>query len=97
MLAVHTRSSGSPPCFSVPAIFCTDCFKLSFSIEFVLESESITLFMETPNREEIQWVATISGKTYLINTNAPMEALELLRPYLREDVIVRLTQEIKGP
>ncbi len=80
-----------------PPVFCTDCFRFSMRIELVLETESVTLFMESSDRTDTQWGATIGGQTYLITTNAPMEAVELLTPYLREDEIERLTQEGESP
>lgn len=80
-----------------PPVFCTDCFRFSMRIELVLETESVTLFMESSDRIDTQWVATIGGQTYLITANAPMEAVELLKPYLREDEIERLTQEGESP
>ncbi|HEY0070985.1 MAG TPA: hypothetical protein VGE04_13545 [Chloroflexia bacterium] len=69
---------------------------------------SLGILVELPGGEQVAfgsgsqgeghvpWGLTYKGKTYIVDSALPSEALDTLRPYLKEEVLERLQQMVMG-
>jgi hypothetical protein len=61
-------------------------------IELKDRSRTIALFTRSPGAGFLPWGVELEGRDYTIESNAPPKAFEALHPYLKRDVLDRLTQ-----
>jgi hypothetical protein len=79
----------------VPRIEHTDDYP-SIRIQIELKDQKIDFFTESQGERHVPWGATISGKSYIVDSDLPSRALESLRPYLKRDVLTRLVNSIQS-
>ena len=80
------RSSKSPLIEReyVPTFTHTDDYP-SISIEKVAEGETVVFRTESQGEGHVPWAVESKGKTFVIPTDTPARALEILGPYLRRE------------
>ncbi len=76
-----------------PDISHTDDYP-SLSIEVELGKQSVRFYSQSQGFDNVPWGADIMGKSYTISTGQPGQALAILQPYLRKDVLSRLEADI---
>ncbi|MGB8645411.1 MAG: hypothetical protein WCF84_09240 [Anaerolineae bacterium] len=75
-----------------PPPFATDGERLGVDMFIESDNETIILSWEWYDEsKDYPWRVTTSGKTFLTSANVPMLALKMLEPYLKMDVLRKLT------
>ena len=75
-----------------PRIRHTDDYP-SLSIRIEVQGGTVVFFSESQGRNHVPWGVTVQGKTYTIDSAVPAEALALLAPYLKADVLEQLMKQ----
>src|SRR5689334_16327757 len=65
-----------------PKIEHTDDYP-SIKLEIELENESVTFFTKSQGEGNTPWGVTIRGTTYVVESDIPAKALEMLEPHLK--------------
>lgn len=63
-------------------------------IELKDQARTMTLVTRSPGRELLPWGVEFQGRSYTIESNVPPKAFAALQPYLKRDVLDRLTQSV---
>ncbi len=58
-------------------------------------AETIEFYTSSQGDEHIPWKVTYNGKSYVINSGVPMQALKMLNDYLAQDVLDNLMEEVE--
>lgn len=69
-----------------PRVERTDDYP-SISITIETRREAIEIFTESQGREHIPWGVRMRENTYVVDSAIPAQALAILDPYLRQDVL----------
>jgi len=78
----------------VPKIRHTDDYP-SIKIQVETKNETVVFFTESQGEDHIPWGATVSGKSYVIDSDVPSKALQSLRRYLKRDVLNKLAEGVE--
>ncbi len=57
------------------------------------QAETIEFYTASQGEEHIPWRVTYNGSSYIVNSGVPMQALEILKPYLAQDLLDNLREE----
>lgn len=74
-----------------PNIMWTDDYP-SLNITIDTRREVIELYTQSQGEDHIPWGATIRGKEYIIDSGIPSEALAILEPYMKKDILDELIE-----
>jgi hypothetical protein len=74
----------------------------SLSIGLTLPGgESVRFFSQSQGADNVPWGLDYKGKTYIVDSIRPAEALYALKPYLKEETLdtlkVRILERLKTP
>lgn len=58
-------------------------------------AETIEFYTSSQGEEHIPWKVTYDGKSYIVNSGVPMQALEMLNDYLAQDVLNNLMEQVE--
>jgi hypothetical protein len=75
-----------------PRIEHTDDYP-SVSIEVMLPDQTVRFYSRSQGENNVPWGLDVKGDTFVINSDEPARALNLLRPYLKRDVLRKLVDE----
>lgn len=67
----------------------------SLRIELRLDSETVTFLSTSQQDGYVPWVVQTATATYYINSDQPTQALALLQPYLKADVLKQIEEEVR--
>ncbi len=56
-------------------------------------AKTIEFYTTSPGDEHVPWKVTYESTSYIINSGVPMQALEILKPYLAQDVLENLIKQ----
>lgn len=76
-----------------PLIEWTDDYP-SLSIDIKLQAESILFYTSSQGEYHKPWAIFFKDRTYIVNSTAPMDALNQLAPYLKKNRLRELEQEV---
>ncbi len=76
-----------------PRIEVTDSYP-KIKIELETKEERFVFWTESQGADHIPWGVRFAGKEYVANSGVPASALNVLAPYLKEDVLGKLIKEI---
>lgn len=75
-----------------PNIQWTDDYP-SITISLQTASGTIEVYSQSQAEEHIPWGADVQGRTYVINSGIPAQALAILAPYLKREILDELMNE----
>ena len=58
-------------------------------------AETIEFFTRSQGDEHSPWKVTYNGNSYVVKSGIPMQALEIIRPYLAQDELEKLAEQIQ--
>jgi len=58
-------------------------------------AEIIEFYTSSQGDEHVPWKVTYNGKSYVVNSGAPMQALKILNDYLAQDTLENLIEEVE--
>ncbi len=57
------------------------------------KAQTIEFYTTSQGDENIPWEVTYNGKSYVINSGEPAQALQIIKPYLAQDILEKLIKE----
>ena len=57
------------------------------------KAQTIEFYTTSQGDENIPWEVTYNGKSYVVNSGEPAQALEIIKPYLAQDILEKLVKE----
>lgn len=79
-----------------PKIEWTDDYP-SINIRIRAGEQTLIIYSLSQGEGHVPWGATIGDQSYVIHSDAPMRALDMLRPFLKYDVQDTLIQQAQNP
>lgn len=76
-----------------PKITHTDDYP-SIRVEIAGEHNIIVFFTGSQGERHVPWGVDIDGAEYLLRSDSPQKAIDILSPYLHREVLQRLEQEV---
>lgn len=58
-------------------------------------TETLESYTTSQGKEHVPWRVTYNGKSYVVNSGIPMQALEMLSDYLAQDVLNKLIEQVR--
>jgi hypothetical protein len=75
-----------------PRIEHTDDYP-SLSIAVRLPDQTVRFYSESQGETHVPWGLGIQGNTFVINSDEPARALTLLKPHVKQDILLKLLEE----
>jgi hypothetical protein len=58
-------------------------------------TETLEFYTTSQGKEHVPWRVTYNGKSHVVNSGIPMQALEMLNDYLAQDVLNKLIEQVR--
>jgi hypothetical protein len=76
-----------------PFLLVTDDYPEITIRVFYGQGETIEFFTASQGDEHVPWKVTYNGASYIVNSGIPMQAFEILKPFLAQDKLNTLVDQ----